>query len=77
MSQGGVHGDVICGPARLWLLDLGRQSFLLMILPVLWLVDLITEERNDNEELEALILGLAPDREAELREIARDGGTPD
>ena len=48
-----------------------------MILPVLWLVDLITEERNDNEELEALILGLAPDREAELREIARDGGTPD
>ena len=37
----------------------------------------MTEERNDNEELEALILGLAPAREAELREIARDGGTPD
>ena len=59
VSVGGVHGDVIWGPALLWLLDLGLHSFLLMILPVLWLVDLITDEMNDNELL-VLLLRLAP-----------------
>ena len=72
-SVAGAQGDMTCGVARLWLFDRCLQSFLVIILLV-WEPERpfdMTEDRNDKELDEWLVVGTWPANEAELREIPR------